>query len=123
MSVSFLKAAFKSILSTCLQLGIALDDILADLAVRIAKDLGKVYYFAQATEVTNELDGTFVPGMYLDFAYLVSCYHNGPEHPTSMNIKRLDQRSASEIGSVTDRYNRLMPWLNERFWPPSAEES
>ena len=95
------------------QAGILHDDGL-DLVVRCAKDLGKVCGFAKDVGVANivEIDEQ----MLFDFAYILSVYLNGSRHPSSENIKRLDSgRSPSEVGSISDRYDRVSSWIIGKY--------
>ena len=54
--------------------------------------------------------------MFCDFAYIFSIYQNGSYHPTSKNIKELDRREESDIGTISDRYNRIVPWLIDEYY-------
>lgn len=114
-SIRLLKETFVQILSKVFEGKMKFDDELLSLAIRTAKDLGKACDFA---ERTGNTDNTLTDaGMYMEFAYLCSCFLFGSKHPSTRNIKRLHRFRTGDTKSTTiaDRYNRVMPWLVEKF--------
>ena len=92
-----------------------LDEELLSLAMRTAKDLGKACDFAERTGNANI--ALMDAGMYLDFAYLCSCFLLGSKHPSTMNIKRLHRIATEDTQTIAGRHNRVMPWLADNFGP------
>ena len=116
-SIRLLKETFVQILSKVFEGKMKFDDELLSLAIRTAKDLGKACDF---TERTGNTDITLTDaGMYMEFAYLCSCFLFGSKHPSTRNIKRLHRiRTVDTTGrsmTISDRYNRVIPWLVGNF--------
>ncbi|MGK3745168.1 MAG: hypothetical protein ACI90V_012029 [Bacillariaceae sp.] len=117
--------AFRLLMFRILRKNIYFDDKVAEIIIRCAKDLGKVCSFAQerigrqyiGTVDLCDMQGRNIdPGMFHDVAYIFSIYQNGSYHPTSKNIKELDRRKESDIGTISDRYNRIVPWLITEYY-------
>ena len=86
---------------------------LLSLAMRTAKDLGKACDFAERTGNSNIT--LTDAGMYLEFAYLCSCFLLGSMHPSTSNIERLHRIRPEDALTIADQYNRVMPWLVENY--------
>ena len=117
--------SFRLLMCRILRKHIDFDDKVAENIVLCAKDLGKVCSFAQErnvgiSEFCDERGRNIDPGMFCDFAYIFSIYQNGSYHPTSKNIKELDRREESDIGTISDRYNRIVPWLIDEYYNNDA---
>ena len=112
-SIRLLKGTFAQILSSVYEETMQFDYELLSLAIRTAKDLGKACDFAERTGNTNITSAD--SGMYLEFAYLCSCFLLGSKHPSSMNIKRLHRIGTENTLTIADRYRRIIPWLEENF--------
>jgi hypothetical protein len=112
--------AFRLLMFRILRKNIDFDDKVTEIIVQCAKDLGKVCSFAQERigiiDVCDKQGRNVDPGMFRDFAYIFSIYQNGSYHPTSKNIKELDRREESDIGTISDRYNRIVPWLIDEYY-------
>lgn len=117
-SIRFLKETFEMIMSKLYE-ATNLDEELLSLAMRTAKDLGKACDFAERTGNANiTLTNA---GMYLDFAYLCSCFLLGSKHPSTMNIKRLHRIATEDTQTIAGRHSRVMPWLTDNFGPRNRD--
>lgn len=117
-SIETLAGALRMLLvPTSIQRAGIFDNNGLDLAVQCAKDLGKVcshakYYVGMRlnmVEIGEQLLFSF------DLAYILSIYLNGSRHPSSENIKRLDHRSPSEVGSLLDMCKRVSSWIVDKY--------
>ena len=113
-SIRLLKETFEMIMSNLYE-AMNLDEELLSLAMRTAKDLGKACDFAERTGNANI--ALMDAGMYLDFAYLCSCFLLGSKHPSTMNIKRLHRIATEDTQTIAGRHNRVMAWLVDNFGP------
>ena len=115
-SIRLFKTTFVEIMSKVFDETLNFDDELLSLTIRTSKDLGKACEFA---ERTGNIDITLTDaGMYLEFAYLCSCFLLGSQHPSTENVERLLHRIRTEDATcmtIADRYDRVMPWLIEKF--------
>ena len=68
-------------------------------------------FFAEQIQVAR-VEASPTAGLYLDFAYILSCYYNGTGPPMASMINSLDMRPEEEIGSIEDRCSRLVDWLD-----------
>ena len=112
-SIRLLKETFAQILYRVFDGTMNFDYELLSLAMRTAKDLGKACDFAERTGNSNIT--LTDAGMYLEFAYLCSCFLLGSMHPSTSNIERLHRIRPEDALTIADQYNRVMPWLVENY--------
>ena len=117
-SIRLLKETFEMIMSKLYE-AMNIDEELLSLAMRIAKDLGKTCDFAERT--LNANIALTDASMYLDFAYLCSCFLLGSKHPSTMNIKRLHRIATEDTQTIAGRHSRVMPWLTDNFGPRNRD--